>query len=181
MSDLKAIAASCGFDTVAVLDPATLQFLPEVRDMCVADRCQHYGKSWSCPPANGSLEYWKERAEKYSAGLLLQVIGEREDSYDIEAMMEVSKLTGQVGQRLTEELQKTGADFLFLSAGACTRCKVCTYPDAPCRFPETLSPSMEACGLFVSQVCRDNGVPYYYGDEKIAFTCCLLYNPESEK
>ena len=113
--------------------------------------------------------------------LLLQVVGDREDSYDFEAMVEVQKLTDKAGWRLAGELQKTGLDFLFMSAGSCTRCEKCTYPDAPCRFPETLFPSMEACGLFVSQVCRDNGVPYYYGEEKIAFTCCLLYNPESAK
>jgi hypothetical protein len=41
---------------------------------------------------------------------------------------------------------------------------------------------MEACGLFVSQVCRDNGVAYYYGDDKIAYTCCVLYHSRpSEK
>ena len=35
---------------------------------------------------------------------------------------------------------------------------------------------MEACGLFVSQLCTDNGVAYNYGDEKIAYTCCILFN-----
>ena len=43
------------------------------------------------------------------------------------------------------------------------------------RHPETLAPSMEACGLFVSDVCRSNALPYYYGDRKIAFTCCVLF------
>ena len=62
-----------------------------------------------------------------------------------------------------------------MGAGTCTRCAACTYPDAPCRHPETLAPSMEACGLFVSDVCRSNALPYYYGDRKIAFICCVLF------
>lgn len=176
MTDYKALARSCGFNTVEPLDTSTLKFLPEVRAMCAADRCQSYGKSWACPPACGELEYWAERSGRYTKGFIFQTVGEREDSYDFEAMMEVSALNGKNFEKLTDALSETGADFLALSAGTCTRCEKCSYPDAPCRFPEKLYPSMEACGLFVSGVCSDNGVKYYYGDDKIAYTCCLLYN-----
>ena len=176
MTDFAAEARAAGFDTVAALDPATLKFLPEVRDMCAADRCRHYGKTWSCPPACGTLEDWAGRCARFSRGLLLQAVGEREDSYDYEAMLEAAERCREHSDALVSALHRAGADFLFLGAGTCTRCEACTYPGAPCRFPELLSPSMEACGLFVSQVCTDNGVPYNYGDEKIAYTCCVLYN-----
>ena len=176
MIDLKALAHSCGFYTAADMDPKTLKFMSDVRSMCAADRCRSYGKSWSCPPACGELEYWEEKASHYSKGLILQTVGDREDSYDFEAMMEVSEENKRQFLAFTDALKKEGLDFLAMSAGACTICPRCTYPDAPCRFPEKLYPSMEACGLFVSGVCKDNGVPYYYGEEKIAYTCCLLYN-----
>ena len=176
MTDIKELAKSCGFATVEPLDPKTLRFLPEVRSMCAADRCQSYGKTWSCPPACGTLEYWEEKASHYEKGILLQTIGDREDSYDFEAMVEVSRQNDKNFDRLTEQLRGQGLDMLAMSAGTCKRCKECTYPDAPCRFPEKLYPSMEACGLFVSQVCKSNSVPYYYGDDKIAYTCCILYN-----
>lgn len=35
--------------------------------------------------------------------------------------------------------------------------------------------SMEAYGLFVSRVCKDNDVPYYHGPGTIAYTACVLY------
>ncbi|MBQ8925438.1 MAG: DUF2284 domain-containing protein, partial [Clostridia bacterium] len=35
--------------------------------------------------------------------------------------------------------------------------------------------SMEAYGLFVTRVCKDNGVPYYYGPKTITYTACVLY------
>ena len=108
-------------------------------------------------------------------GLLLQTVGDREDSYDFESMAEAERENRRHFDALLEKLRALGADVLPMSAGTCTRCETCTYPDAPCRFPHTLAPSMEACGLFVSKVCKDNGVPYYYGDDKIAYTCCLLY------
>lgn len=174
MTDYRALALECGFTVVESMEPSTLEFLPEVREMCSADRCRSYGRSWACPPACGELEDWKARAAKYSRGLIMQTVGEREDSYDFESMMEVSKVNDENFYRFADALKDK--DVLAFSAGTCTRCEKCTYPDAPCRFPESLYPSMEACGLFVSKVCRDNGVPYYYGDDKIAYTCCLLYN-----
>lgn len=176
MIDYAQAAKDSGFTTVAPLDPATLKFLPEVRSMCAADRCRSYGKTWSCPPACGPLEDWAAKAAQYDRGLLLQTVGDREDSYDIEAMMEAAEENKRQTDALADRLLAEKADFLLMSAGTCTRCQSCTYPDAPCRFPEKLFPSMEACGLFVSQVCTDNGVPYNYGDEKIAYTCCLLYH-----
>jgi len=174
--DVSSLAKEAGFSVAEPMDPSTLQFLPEVRSMCSADRCRSYNRSWACPPACGELSAWEKKCSQYCSGLILQLIADREDSYDFEAMEAAGVLCRQIGEQYVEALRRSGLDFLFLSAGTCSRCKTCTYPDAPCRFPELLFPSMEACGLFVSQVCKDNGVPYYYGDDKIAFTCCLLYN-----
>ena len=65
-------------------------------------------------------------------------------------------------------------DLLAIGAGACTKCKECTYPDAPCRFPKEAFASMEAYGMLVVQVCKDNHMKYYYGPETIAYTSCFL-------
>ena len=176
MIDIKSAAIESGFSTVAPLDPEKLEFLPEVRSMCAADRCQSFGKTWSCPPACGTLEEWKEKCSHYHKGLLLQTIGDREDSYDIEAMMEAADLNKEQSEIFIKKLRKEGLDFLYMSAGTCRKCSKCSYPDEPCRFPDLMAPSMEACGLFVSRVCTDNNVKYNYGDEKIAYTCCVLFN-----
>ena len=174
--DLKQVLKDCGYNVVAELDVSTLEFLPEVRAMCSADRCRAYGKSWSCPPANGTLEYWEEKASHFRKGLLMQTVGEREDSFDFEAMMEVEELHKANSEKLIDFIHANALDCLFMTAGTCTRCKPCTYPDAPCRFPDRVFPSMEACGVFVSKVCMDINLAYNYGDEKIAYTSCLLYN-----
>jgi len=181
MTDFAAAARESGFDTVAPLDPATLKFLPEVRSMCAAGRCRSFDKNWSCPPACGPLELWEEKSSRYDTGLILQTVGEREDSYDIEAMMEAAELNKRRVDVLADKLLAEKADFLMMSAGTCTRCEKCAYPNEPCRFPEKLFPSMEACGLFVSQVCTDNGVKYNYGDDKIAYTCCILFHKEDAR
>lgn len=176
MVDLAMEARRCGFHTAAPMRPDTLEFLPEVRGMCASDRCRHYGKSWACPPACGDLAYWRDRCSRYGKGLLLQTVGKREDAYDYESIMETERENKRQTEALADRLAELRQDFLLLAAGTCTRCGACTYPDAPCRYPNKLFPSMEACGLLVSKVCADNGVPYYYGAQGIAFTCCVLYN-----
>ena len=134
--DLASIAKACGFTVAAPLAPGTLQFLPEVRSMCAAGRCRQYGKSWSCPPACCTLEEARERAAKYSHGLLLQTVGPREDSYDFEGMMAVSHENDAHFDALIDALRDNGfSDTFPMSAGSCTRCAACTYPDAPLPLP----------------------------------------------
>ena len=90
--------------------------------------------------------------------------------------MDIAKTNSENFIRFTDQLLEDKLDCLPLSVGGCTRCKQCTYPDAPCRFPDRNFSSMEASGLLVNQVCTDNGVPYNYGKGKMAYTSCLLYN-----
>ena len=174
--ELKSLALECGFTLANDLHPSTLRFMPEVRQMCAANTCHAFDKTWSCPPACGSIEDWAERASHYSEGILLQTVGDREDSWDFESMMDVADANKKQFEAFIKAVNASGMDYLAFSAGSCTRCKPCTYPDAPCRFPDEMKPSMEAAGLFVSDVCTRNGTKYNYGDLKIAYTCCILFN-----
>ena len=131
VEDLKKLALEEGFTNAGQLNLKALVFMPEVRQMCSADKCHAYGRNWRCPPACGSLEESAALAAQYSF-----VLG--------------------------------------MGAGTCRRCKSCTYPDAPCRFPEDSYSSMEAYGLWVSKVCELSGIPYNYGPNTIAYTSCFL-------
>lgn len=53
-------------------------------------------------------------------------------------------------------------------------CRHCAYPE-PCRFPQQAYGSMEGYGLFVTQVCRGNGLPYHHGDKTITYSACVLF------
>lgn len=65
-----------------------------------------------------------------------------------------------------------------LEAGCCTMCAKCTYPDKPCRYPSKRLSSMEAFGLFVSDICARSGLGYSYGPRTMTYTSCLLYSEE---
>lgn len=171
--ELLALASDCGFDHVGLLCVEKLVLDPKVRDMCAADKCRSYGKSWSCPPACGSLEEIGRAIAPYRRGLLLQCTGQMEDDFDFEVTQETEERLKAAFDRCVDTLRPHFPNCYPMSAGTCTRCRPCAYP-GPCRFPEQLYPSMEACGLFVSKVCEDSGMRYYYGPRTITFSCCVL-------
>ncbi|MDO4519352.1 MAG: DUF2284 domain-containing protein [Eubacteriales bacterium] len=188
IKDLIAEAQKIGFTTVTQMNPATIELLDEVRDMCSANTCGMYGKNWSCPPACGELSFCREKIRQYSDGILVQTVGDVEDSWDFEAMMEIEAMHKAHFSELIEALAPEVSDkpecndkpsmenraILVLGAGACTICRECTYPEKPCRFPNKRISSLEAYGIVVSELCRRNGVGYYYGSQKMAYTSCVL-------
>lgn len=172
--ELLRIAEEIGFSHVGELTIGELRFLPEVREMCAADRCRNYGKCWTCPPHCGTLEEISARAAKYQRGILVQSTGEMEDDFDVECMMETERLQKERFSALTKRTRDVFPECLPMASGACTICGECTCPDEPCRFPTRAIPSMEAYGLVVSEVCERSGLPYYYGPRTITYTSCIL-------
>ena len=174
ISGLIKLALEAGFSQAGELNMGALVFSPEVREMCAADRCRSYGRSWSCPPACGSLEQISERAARYSRGILVQTTGQMEDDFDLEAIALTERSHRAHFDTLARQTLILFPGALPMAAGCCTRCKKCTYPDRPCRFPNKSFPSMEAYGLLVSRVCQESGLKYYYGPRTMTFTSCIL-------
>ena len=171
---LAACAQAVGFTHWAKLDVDTIVLRQEVRDMCAANTCGKYDKCWSCPPGCGSLEECREKLRGMTRGILVQTVGDVEDSFDLEGMAEVEAVHRERFARMYEMLRVSGGPVLALGAGCCTQCRECTYPQAPCRFPEKMISSMEAFGMLVLEVCKANGLSYYYGSDKMAYTGCFL-------
>lgn len=172
--ELKKLAEDCGFDHCGMMNMEALVFDPQVREMCAADRCQNYGRSWSCPPGCGTLEEIAQRVAGYARGILLQSTGLLEDDFDLDTMMETEARHRERFFSYVEKLRGLGLDILPMASGACSACSTCTYPHAPCRDPRRAIPSMEAYGLMVSRVCLESGLGYYYGPGTITYTACVL-------
>lgn len=173
--ELIKLAKDCGFTEAGPLDVSTLEFLPEVRDMCAADRCHAYGKNWACPPACGTLDEMRDKVKDYKRGLLVQTVGQLEDNMDWENMQKAEQDHNASFQKLWDALEKKHPNLLAMGTGTCTKCSSCTYLEGkPCRFPDRLVHSMEACGLFVSKVCTDNNMKYNYGPNTVSYTACFL-------
>lgn len=169
------LAREIGFDHLAPVDPKKLTPLQEVRAMCDPARCKQVGHSWSCPPYCGSTEILGKRMHTYACGILVQTTGVLPEALDLETIKVTEKKHKQHFDALVRQMKTLYPDLMPMSSGACTRCKACTCPDRPCRFPDRLYPSMEACGLFVSKVCTEAGLGYNYGENTVTFTACVLY------
>lgn len=162
-----------GFSIAAPLDIHTLKPMSAVRDMCSADKCGAYGKNWTCPPECGTLEECEAIIRSYSYGILMQTIGKAEKTIDTRAYYRTEQQHLERFHHFVDWIRKEQPDALCLGAGGCRVCQKCAYPD-PCRFPHKACSSMEGFGLFVTQVCRDNNISYYYGEKTITYTSCVL-------
>lgn len=166
-------ALRLGFDTAVPMDVATLLPRQDVRDMCAADKCHAYGKNWTCPPHCGTLLQCHARMQKYTRGILLQTVGKLEKTIDTKAYRQTEARHLEQFYALSALIRTQHPDALCLGSGGCRVCGKCAWPE-PCRFPDKACASMEAYGLFVTQVCRDNGVAYYHGEKTITYTACIL-------
>lgn len=168
-------AREFGFDEAAAMDVSALRPMEMVREMCAQDKCRAYDRNWTCPPACGSLEECEARIRRYPRGILLQTVGQMRRAIDSRTIREAEERHHRQFQAFCELLRAAHPEALCLSSGGCRVCAACAYPQ-PCRFPERAHSSMEAYGLFVTQVCRDNGLPYHHGERTITFTACALFD-----
>lgn len=175
IQEFCALAKEIGFEQAGPMDPATIELKEEVREMCASGKCTMYDKRWSCPPGCGTLDECRELLKGYTRGILVQSVGELEDNFDIETMMETEAAHKERFYAMRKALVEKGIDALAAGAGCCTICPECTYPDAPCRFPEEKMSSMEALGMLVLEVCKANDMRYFYGENTIAYTSCFLF------
>lgn len=167
-------ARESGFDEAVFLDVSTLQPLEAVRRMCAEDKCKAYGHNWTCPPACGTLKECAQKINQYENGILLQTVQKLEKTIDTKGYVEAEKRHRKALFSFAGKMRQKYPQALCLGAGGCRICEKCAYPD-PCRFPEQACSSMEAYGLFVTQVCRDNGAAYYHGPKTITYSACVLF------
>lgn len=167
-------ALELGFTHAGPLDLSTLIPRKEIRDMCAADRCGAYGKNWTCPPYCGTLEECSNALKRYRCGILLQTVGQTQKAIDTKAYRLTEQQHLARFHQFCALLREEYPQALCLGTGGCRICGICAYPE-PCRFPDKACVSMEGFGLFVTQVCRDNGFDYHHGERTVTYTACVLF------
>lgn len=175
LNRIRELAMETGFSEAGYPDIARLKYYPEVRSLCEKNTCRNYGTSWACPPAVGTLEECRARVEQYGKMLLFSKKYELEDSFDLEGMLEGMQDFKRTVDRFQKEIQGLLPSFLLLANEGCGRCSSCTYPDAPCRFPETLHHSLEGYGFIVSELAADAGIRYINGTNTVTYFGALLF------
>ena len=177
MSVIEQLAKDQGFEFMGTCSAKELTARQEVRAMCAANTCQMYEHSWACPPACGEIEDFQRQMREFDHCLVVQTVADMEDDFDVEAMQEAGDLQKERVLNLVEAIDEAGlsASTMTLSAGTCTLCKECTYPDAPCRRPDQMHHSIEGYGFVVSDLAKEAGIPYMNGKNTVTFFGAVLY------
>lgn len=176
LSRIEKIAAETGFSEFGYVKVETLHFNQEIRTICEENTCRNYASSWACPPAVGTLDACRERVQQYDKMLLFSKAYQLEDAFDFEGMVSGLQDFKQVVDRFHQSLQTCLPAFLLLSNEGCKRCPVCTYPDAPCRFPQLLHHSLEGYGFIVSELAKEAGIRYHNGADTVTFFGALFFH-----
>ena len=159
-----------------IVNPNDVEFSNEVRKMCEDNICRKYGKTWACPPAVGTVDECRKRAQAYNKMLVFSGKYELEDSFDYEGMKTAMVAFKSVARSLDDEVRPLLKNYLLLSNEGCGACTDCTYPDNPCRFPDHVHGAIEGYGIFVNRLAEMAGMNYINGANTVTYFGALLFN-----
>ena len=164
-----------GLSEIGPLDISDLDFEDWVRSFC-QNGCRNYNRTWACPPAVGTLEECRERCRHYQHMMLFDRCYKLSGSSRyrlVDSAMEDFKI---IVDDFDELVSPILSESLFLSNEGCKRCKECTWPNAPCRFPDKLHHTIEGYGFNIAKLARKAGLHYNGGPETVTFFGAILYN-----
>ncbi|MDR3249386.1 MAG: DUF2284 domain-containing protein [Treponema sp.] len=165
-----------GVHEYGMVSPADVEFTQEVRELCAVNKCRLYGKTWACPPALGTVEECRERCMQYKNMLVFSGKYDIARPFDYRAMHRGMGDFKNLAQRVGGIAREYLPGFLLLGNEGCGKCKTCTYPDNPCRFPDQVHGAIEGYGIYVFKLARLAGMHYDNGELTITFFGALLFN-----
>lgn len=158
----------------AMLSPKDITFSENVRKACEVNYCGRYGKCWTCPPGAGDWQVLRDHFREYEHAFVFTTKYDLEDSFDVEGMDEAREQHDAVDKAILALLEGEEPHELA-GAGSCKICEKCTYPDAPCRFPDKARRSMEACGMDVVSLSKDCGIHYINGADTVTYFSIIFW------
>lgn len=177
MSELNELLLSTfgkEFWQYAVVNSEDVSFEQAVLDACHQNYCGRYGKSWTCPPGGGDPAVIQAKLKEYGSVFIFTTKTDIEDSFDIEGMSAAHKIHDGLTRRVHDFC--SAYDCILLGAGSCTFCEKCTYPDAPCRFPDKAIRSVESVGINVMALSRKAGINYINGQNTVTYFSAVFFD-----
>lgn len=171
------------FENVKEIPISSIILSQEVRKMCEQNKCGQYDKNWTCPPAVKSVDEFRTDLAAFDTFVIIYQTYNVKSSLDWRGMMAAGKDFNGRLHALRKEMRSAQPDmeFLILGAGGCQLCESCAYlDDEPCRYPEDAMVSLEACGIDVMTLMKDNGLKYYHGKNTVTFIGGLFCSRSTE-
>ena len=148
--------------------------------------CGNYGRSWGCPPFGFDAG---EYVTRYGTALLVATrITPEEPGLPASEAGRLILPERQRLERLLLEMEGQYGGRSFAYVGTCIHCPEgsCTRPEGrPCRLPELVRPSLEACGFDVARTASELfGIELKWGSggrmpEYLTLVCGFFHDAES--
>jgi predicted metal-binding protein len=175
-ADLLNKIKELGIFQYGFLRPSDIEYRQDIRDICKKNDCKNYGKTWACPPAVGTIAECKNRCLQFNTMFVFTSKYTVKNSFDFEGWIHGMKEFKKISHGLGEIVKKYLEKYIILSNEGCGVCKICTYPNEPCRFPENLQHSIEGYGIIVSKLAEKVNIKYNNGENTVTYFGALLYN-----
>ena len=155
--------------------PQELEFSERIRYVC-ENECPMYGKSWACPPAVGSVEECKARCLSFGNALLISTITEVSDIANIEETLATRGPHEEITREVHALVKEQAENSMVLSTEACAHCEQCSYPCAPCRFPNRMYPCVESHGIVVTSLAEKYGIDFLAGGNIVTWFSLIFFD-----
>ncbi|MBQ3493746.1 MAG: DUF2284 domain-containing protein [Clostridia bacterium] len=177
-AELLSLTSEIGVFKVKIIQTEKVETDKSFRLLCESNACGMYGKCYMCPPNVGNIDELMAQIKNYDYGLVYQTVGQIEDSYDFEGMLEEKKKSYLITQKLRKVFENLGIlKVLHLGAGGCGVCDKCAQQDGlPCHFPELATPSLEAYGVNVSNLAKVVDMKYTNGQNTVTYFGMVLFS-----
>ncbi|MFV0528078.1 MAG: DUF2284 domain-containing protein [Lachnospiraceae bacterium] len=173
IQEIEAFIAQFPIYEYRIIDAKEIDFSERVRYICEHE-CDRYGTTWACPPGVGTLSACESKCRRYDSGFFFSSVAEVQDIMNFKELlstrMEHEKITDAVKQYFLHR----GIDCYTLSTESCEICDVCTYPAAPCRFPEKMNPCVESHGIVVAELVEKYNMEYNLGGNTVLWFSLIL-------
>lgn len=158
----------------AYADIDELSFLQQVRYICETE-CPQYGRSWSCPPAVGTVEECQKRCSSYTGAFLFTTIAEVADISNMEETLSTRMEHEEITRHVRDLFLEQCSEIQVLSTESCAICETCAYPDAPCRHADRMFPCIESYGILVTELAEKHGISFMNGSNVVTWFSLILY------
>lgn len=158
----------------AFVEEKDLIFSDQVRYICKTE-CAQYGKSWSCPPAVGTVAECEARCSRFEKGFLFTTVAEAEDICNLEATLAMREDHEEITRQIRDLFLSEGCETLTLSTESCSLCKRCSYPQSACRHPDKMFPCVESYGILVTNLAERCGMTFMSGGNIVTWFSLILY------
>lgn len=176
MIDIATLAHEIGFEQIAMISTKDVVTSAELTTSCNPQSCPKFGSCWTCPPGVGAYEDILSDITSRNAGVLVQTVRDGIDYYeDWELLDETQTLHNERLDQLTNAMRAEFDSVIEFSTGGCDLCDSCSYPDAPCKKPETRRESLSAHGVAVGATCERAKLDYAFENGCVRFVGMILY------